>query len=91
MQGDLLKQLQMPWKTSGSSEIQGTVMLSRVSKTLDLDFSERKTQRRPVTGPPVAERQQEVKEGKEGAWLLGLTFPASFSPTSPDHISRMRA
>lgn len=55
--------MQMPWKTSGSSEIQGTVMLSRVSKTLDLDFSERKTQRRPVTGPPVAEAA-EVEGGK---------------------------
>lgn len=46
---------QTPWKTSGSSEIQGMAILLIVSETLDLNFSERKTQSRPVTGPPRAE------------------------------------
>ena len=74
------KQLQTPWKTSGSSEIQGTVMLSIVSKTLDLNFSERKTQRRPVTGPTVAEAAGGGRRQGEGARLLGLMFPTLSLP-----------
>lgn len=75
--------MQTPWKTSGSSEIQGTAILLIVSETLDLNFSERKTQSRPVTGPPIAEAAGDGRRQGEGAWLLGLTFPTLSLPHLP--------
>lgn len=54
-------------------------MLSRV-KDIRLRLQERKTQRRPVTGPPVAERQQEVEGGKEGAMAPRFNVSTSFLP-----------